>query len=91
MYHNLLLVLKVLKNKLKKKKMFSETMTLISNAQDEFLCSLPSFPTAFWAQLPVEFLISVPKTDHISFPPLLSHRHPHTSLAGGTKRDLLPP
>ena len=53
-------------------------MTLISNAQDEFLCSLPSSPTAFWAQLPEMFLISVPKMNHISFPPPLSHKHSHS-------------
>lgn len=60
------------------KTMFSETMTLILNAQDEFLCSLPSSPTAFWAQLPEMFLISVPKMDHISFPTPLSHQHLHS-------------
>lgn len=58
--------------------MFSETMTLISNAQDEFLCSLPSSLTAFWAQLPEKFLISVPKMDCICFPPPLSHKHSHS-------------
>lgn len=53
-------------------------MTLISHAQAEFLCSLPSSPTAFWAQLPEKFLISVPKMDCICFPPPLSHKHPHS-------------
>lgn len=54
--------------------MFSETLTLISNAQDEFLCSLPSSPSAFWAPLLETFLISVSKMDDISFPPPLSHK-----------------
>lgn len=58
--------------------MFSETMTLISNAQDEFLSSLPSSPSAFWAPLPETFLISVSKMDHISFPPPLSHKRSHS-------------
>lgn len=52
-------------------------MTLISNDQDEFLCSFPSSLTAFWAQLPEMFLISVSKMDRISFPSPLSHKHSH--------------
>lgn len=61
--------------------MFSETMTLISNAQDEFLCSLPSSPTAFWAQLNKMFLSLFLKwticPSHLLFP-----TSTHTAMAG---------